>query len=71
MLNNPKPFLWTASIDSILAKIGRCKAVLEKVHERSPPCNTRAARLTRGLARARVIVLEKSAPLVAESFWLA
>ena len=29
---DPKPFVWTASIDSILAKVGRCKAVLETVH---------------------------------------
>jgi transposase len=28
----PKPFVWTASIDSILEKVGRCKAVLETVH---------------------------------------
>ena len=29
---DPKPFIWTASIDSILEKVGRCKAVLETVH---------------------------------------
>src|SRR5881409_1929512 len=29
---DPKPFVWTASIDAILAKVGRCKAVLETVH---------------------------------------
>lgn len=29
---DPKPFTWTASIDSILQKVGRCKAVLETVH---------------------------------------
>ena len=28
----PQPFTWTASIDSILEKVGRCKAVLETVH---------------------------------------
>jgi transposase len=28
----PKPFVWTASIDEILAKIRRCKAILETVH---------------------------------------
>jgi transposase len=33
--NDPKPFIWTASIDSILEKIGRCKAVLETVHKQS------------------------------------
>ncbi len=26
---DPKPFVWTASADAILAKVGRCKAVLE------------------------------------------
>jgi transposase len=30
--HDPKPFVWTASIDSILTKIGRCKAILETVH---------------------------------------
>jgi len=29
---NPKPFVWTASVDSILEKVGRCKAILETVH---------------------------------------
>jgi transposase len=29
---DPTPFVWTASIDSILEKVGRCKAVLETVH---------------------------------------
>jgi hypothetical protein len=30
--NNPKPFVWTASIDSILEKVSHCKAVFETVH---------------------------------------
>jgi transposase len=30
--NDPKPFTWTASIETILEKVGRCKAVLETVH---------------------------------------
>jgi transposase len=30
--DDPKPFVWTASIDAILEKINRCKAVLETVH---------------------------------------
>jgi transposase len=30
--DDPKPFTWTASINSILEKVGRCKAVLETVH---------------------------------------
>ncbi|HXZ79259.1 MAG TPA: IS630 family transposase, partial [Terriglobales bacterium] len=28
----PKPFLWTASIEKILEKISHCKAILETVH---------------------------------------
>ena len=30
--DDPKPFVWTASADAILTKVGRCKAVLETVH---------------------------------------
>ena len=30
--DDPKPFVWTASADAILAKVGRRKAVLETVH---------------------------------------
>ena len=30
--DDPQPFVWTASIDSILDKVRRCKAVLETVH---------------------------------------
>lgn len=29
---NPKPFIWTASVDQILAKVSRCKATLETLH---------------------------------------
>lgn len=28
----PKPFVWTASVEKILEKINRCKAILETVH---------------------------------------
>ena len=28
----PQPFVWTASVEKILAKISRCKAILETVH---------------------------------------
>jgi len=33
-LNNtdPKPFVWTASVNKILEKVGKCKAILETVH---------------------------------------
>jgi transposase len=29
---NPKPFVWTATVEQILAKVSRCKAILETVH---------------------------------------
>jgi hypothetical protein len=29
---DPRPFVWTAPTDSLLEKVGRCKAVLETVH---------------------------------------
>ena len=29
---NPKPFVWTASVNTILAKIARCKATFETLH---------------------------------------
>ena len=28
----PKPFVWTASVEQILAKVNRCKAILEAAH---------------------------------------
>ena len=28
----PKPFIWTASVEKILEKVSRCKAILETVH---------------------------------------
>lgn len=30
--NDPAPFVWTASVEAILAKVGRCRAILETVH---------------------------------------
>ena len=30
--SHPKPFVWTASVEDILAKVGRCRAILETVH---------------------------------------
>ena len=30
--HEPKPFVWTASVDAILAKVNRCKAILETDH---------------------------------------
>ena len=29
---NPKPFVWTASVESILDKVNKCKAILETLH---------------------------------------
>jgi len=29
---HPKPFVWTKSVDTILAKVGRCKSILETLH---------------------------------------
>ena len=29
---NPKPLVWTATVEKILAKVARCKAILETVH---------------------------------------
>ena len=33
-LNNadPRPFVWTASVETILAKVLRCRAILETAH---------------------------------------
>jgi transposase len=28
----PKPFVWTATVEQILAKVNRCKAILETIH---------------------------------------
>ena len=29
---NPKPFVWTATVEKILEKVGRCKVILETLH---------------------------------------
>ena len=29
---NPKPFIWTAKVEDIIKKVGKCKAILETVH---------------------------------------
>jgi transposase len=29
---DPKPFVWTASMEAVLENVGRCKAVLETLH---------------------------------------
>jgi hypothetical protein len=29
---HPKPFVWTASVEKIIAKVNRCKAILNAHH---------------------------------------
>ena len=36
--DNPKPFVWTATVDSIVAKLARCRQTLEQIQ---PGCTTR------------------------------
>jgi len=38
---NPKPFLWTATVDSILAKLARCRQTLEQI---KPGCTAPRSR---------------------------
>jgi hypothetical protein len=37
----PKPFVWTATVESIVAKLARCRQTLEQVQ---PGCTTRKSR---------------------------
>ena len=30
--DDPKPFVWSARIEDILNKVGKCKAIIETVH---------------------------------------
>lgn len=32
---NPRPFVWTATVDSIVAKLARCRQTLEQIQARS------------------------------------
>lgn len=38
---NPKPFIWTATVESIVEKLARCKQTLEKIQ---PGCTVRRSR---------------------------
>ncbi len=38
---NPKPFIWTATVESIMAKLARCRQTLEQIQ---PRCTVRKAR---------------------------
>ena len=42
---NPKPFVWTATVESIVEKLSRCKQTLEKIQ---PGCTTRKWSRKRG-----------------------
>jgi hypothetical protein len=37
----PKPFIWTATVESIVAKLARCRQTLERIQ---PGCTARKAR---------------------------
>jgi len=41
---NPKPFIWTATVESIVAKLSRCKQTLEKI---KPGCTLPRSRKTK------------------------
>ncbi|HAM53184.1 MAG TPA: IS630 family transposase, partial [Nitrospiraceae bacterium] len=41
---NPKPFMWTATVESIMTKLSRCKQTLEKIQ---PGCTLPRTRKTR------------------------
>jgi len=43
----PKPFVWTATIESIMEKLGRCKQTLEKIQ---PGCASPRSRKTKKIA---------------------
>ncbi len=38
---NPKPFVWTATVDSIVAKLARCRQTLEQIQ---PGCTAPKSR---------------------------
>jgi transposase len=42
--DNPKPFVWTATVDSIVAKLSRCRQTLEKI---LPSCTSPRSRKTK------------------------
>jgi len=38
---NPRPFVWTANVESIVAKLARCRQTLEQIHPGSTVPKTR------------------------------
>ena len=43
--NDPKPFVWTATVESIIEKLSRCKQTLERI---KPGCTRPRMRKTKG-----------------------
>jgi len=43
--NDPKPFVWTATVDSIVEKLNRCKQTLERI---KPGCTRPRVRKNKG-----------------------
>lgn len=43
--NDPKPFVWTATVDSIVGKLNRCKQTLERI---KPGCTRPRMRNKKG-----------------------
>ena len=43
--NDPKPFVWTATVDSIVEKLNRCRQTLERI---KPGCTRSRSRKNRG-----------------------
>ena len=43
--NDPKPFVWTATVESIVEKLRRCKQTLERI---KPGCTRPRMRKTKG-----------------------
>ena len=43
---NPKPFLWTATVDSIVAKLARCRQTLEQIQPGCTAPKTRKRKTT-------------------------
>jgi hypothetical protein len=43
--NHPKPFVWTATVESIVEKLSRCKQTLERI---KPGCTRPRMRKTKG-----------------------
>jgi hypothetical protein len=52
---NPKPFVWTATVDSIVAKLARCRQTLEQIQ---PGCTAPKNR-KRYVTIARVVARQK------------